>query len=183
MKLFQKILAGVGIVALTTAAGFPYVKAHVDSLPKQLTIEEAGKVYLGAVCPGIKHDNYYNSLRKKYNHEATLRYDVGSDALANAHQRVAQLELRMKLTDEASAKADIQASKALRNPKMIWPDSVKKEVKEMSTYLFTLGGHILNEDHEAVKKLNQTIVNQGTGSKIRQELNLPTVGRGCENIK
>ena len=126
MKLFQKILAGVGIVTLATAAAFPYAKAHVDSLPKQLTVEEAGKVYLGAVCPGIKHDNYYNSLLKKYNHEATLRYDVGSDALADANQRVAQLDLRMKLTKEASAKAEIQASKNLRNPKIIWPDSVKK---------------------------------------------------------
>ena len=129
MKLFQKILAGVGIVTLATAAAFPYAKAYVDSLPKQLTVEEAGKVYLGAVCPGIKHETYYNSLFDKYDHELTLSYDGGSDALANANQRVAQLDLRMKLTREASAKADIQASKTLRNPKMIWPDSVKKKSK------------------------------------------------------
>jgi len=183
MKLLQKTLLSVAGLGLVAAAAFPYAKSYLDSLPKQLTVEEAGKVYLGAVCPAIKHDDYWNALKKKYDHEMSLTYDVGSDALDDANQRVAQLNLRMRLTEEASAKADIQASKTLRNPKIVWPDSVKKEIKEISTYQFAHGGHVLNKEYKAAEKLNQDIVNKKTGSKIRQELNLPTVGRGCEGIK
>jgi len=183
MKLLQKTLLSVAGLGLVAAAAFPYAKSYLDSLPKQLTVEEAGKVYLGALCPGIKHKNYWNALKKKYDHEMSLTYDVGSDALANANQRVAELNLRKRLTEEASAKAGIQASKTLRNPKIVWPDSVKKEIKEMSTYLFAIDGHNLNKEYEAAKKLNQELISKKTGSKIRMELNLPTVGKGCENIK
>jgi hypothetical protein len=182
MKLLQKTLLSVAGLGLVAAAAFPYAKSYLDSLPKQLTVEEAGKVYLGAVCPEIKHKNYWNALSKKYDHEMSLRY-YNDESLADANQRVAQLDLRMKLTEEASAKAAIQGSKALRNPKIIWPDSVKKEIKEMSTYMFASGGYALNKDYKEAEKLNQDIVNKKTGSKIRQELNLPTVGKGCEGIK
>jgi len=182
LKLLQKTLLSVAGLGLVAAAAFPYAKSYLDSLPKQLTVEEAGKVYLGAVCPGIKHDDYWNALDKKYDHEMSLRY-YDDESLADANHRVAELNLRMKLTEESSAKADIQASKALRNPKIIWPDSVKKEIKEMSTYMFAHGGHVLNKEYKAAEKLNQDIVNKKSGSKIRQELNLPTVGRGCEGIK
>ena len=179
MKLFQKALLAFAGVSLTAAAAYPYTKAYLDSLPKRLTTEQAGKVYLGAVCPINKYANYLDSLEKKYNHEASISYFVGSDALANANQRVAQLGLRHKLAIEGYAKAEVQASKVLSNPKIVWPDDVKKDVQDYSTYLFTHGGLGLNGQFKDAKKL----VGSNGSSKIRHLLNLPTVNKGCESIK
>jgi hypothetical protein len=178
MKLFQKALLSVAGLGLVAAAAFPYAKAYLDSQPKHLTVKEAGKIYLKAACPIIKHTNYLNSLQKKYDHEMSITY-YDEESLAHANQRVAELGLRQKLAYEGYAKAEIQFSKILNNPKTIWPDSVKKEVKEYSTYSFMHGGLYLNGDFKEADKLND----KNLSSKIRQELNLPTLGKGCEDIK
>jgi len=174
MKNYQKALAAVAAVGLTTAAAFPYVKGYIDSLPKHLTVEQAGKAYLEAVCPIIKNAKYLDSLQDKYNKELKIYYYPG-DALDRANQRVAQLELRMSLTIDTIAKADIAASKKFNNPKVIWPEAVAKDMKAYSTYLFTNGGLLLDKDFEASDKLD----NKNLPSKIRQGLNLPTINQGC----
>ena len=176
MKTYQKVLAAVAAVGLSTAAAFPYVKAYFDSQPKKLSTEQAGKAFLGAVCPINKNGNYLVSLDKKYKKESNTYYYAGSDALTAANQRVAQLELRMKLANESFAKSQISASKKLNNPKFIWPESVAKEIKLYSTHLFTEGGLLLQENFKESNKLND----KNLPSKIRQELNLPTIGKGCD---
>jgi hypothetical protein len=178
MKLFQKALLSVAGLGLVAAAAFPYAKAYLDSQPKHLTVEEAGKIYLKAVCPANKYKNYLDSLQKKHDHEMSITY-YDEQSLAYANHRVAALELRQKLALEGYAKAEIQLSKTLNNPKTIWPDSVKKEVKEFSTYSFTDGGLLLDENFKDAEKLND----KNLASKIRQELNLPTVNKGCEDVK
>ena len=177
MKLFQKALLAFAGVSLTAAAAFPYAKAYVDSLPKHLTVEEAGKTYLGAICPMNKYVSYIDSLDKKYNHEVSIFY-YNDDELADANQRVAQLVLRKKLAIEGYAKAEVHASKVLNNPKVVWPDDVKKDVKDYSTYLFTHGGLGLNGQFKDAEKLSGS----NGSSKIRHALNLPTVNKGCEGI-
>jgi hypothetical protein len=175
MKLYQKVLTAVAAVGLTTAAAFPYVKGYIDSLPKHLTTEQAGKLYLEAVCPINKNAKYLDSLRTKYNKEMNTQYYIGSAAMDYANQRVAQLELRMKLATETYAKAEIAASKKFNNPKLVWPEVVAKDVKAYSTLLFTDGGLLLNENFEASDKLSD----KNLPSKIRQGLNLSTIGKGC----
>jgi hypothetical protein len=174
MKLFQKALIAAAAVGLTTAAAFPYVKGYVDSLPKHLTVEQAGKAYLEAVCPINKNGKYLNTLKAKYDKETKIYYYPG-DALDRANQRVAQLELRMKLANETYAKAEIAASKKFNNPKVIWPEAVAKDVKAYSTILFTDGGLLLNGNFEESNKLSD----KNLPSKIRQGLNLTTIGKGC----
>jgi len=175
MKLYQKVLTAVAAVGLTTAAAFPYVKGYIDSLPKHLTTEQAGKLYLEAVCPINKNQKYFQSLQDKYNKEMNTQYYIGSVAMDYANQRVAELGLRMDLTTDTIAKAEIAASKKLNNPKVIWPEAVAKDVKAYSTVLFTDGGLLLNKDFKASDKLSD----KNLPSKIRQGLNLPPIGQGC----
>ena len=174
MKLYQKALIAAAAIGLTTAAAFPYVKGYVDSLPKHLSIEQAGKTYLDAVCPINKNGKYLKSLDAKHSKELKIGY-YSATALAYANHRVAQLELRMKLANESYAKSMISASKKLNNPKFVWPDSVAKEVKLYSTHLFTDGGLLLQENYKESNKLND----KNLPSKLRQGLNLPPIGQGC----
>ena len=175
MKLYQKALIAAAAIGLTTAAAFPYVKSYIDSLPKHLTVEQAGKTYLDAVCPINKQGKYMKTLQAKYDKEYNTWHYIGSDAMTRAHIRLGELGAKLKLANESYAKSQISASKKLNNPKLIWPENVAKEVKLYSTYLFTDGGLILQENFKESNKLND----KNLPSKLRQELNLPPIGQGC----
>ena len=177
VKLLQKVLTGAALLGLTTAAVFPHAKSYIDSLPKHLTVEEAGKEYLAAACPINKHGLYLSSLSKKYHKETNTYYYIGSDAMSRATQRIAQLDLRLQLAGKAFAQTHITASKKLNNPKIVWPESVAKEIKEYSTHLFTVGGVLLVEKNLAA---GEKISDKNLPSKIRQNLGLPPIGQGCK---
>ena len=188
MKLFQKILAGVGIVALATAAGFPYVKAHVDSLPKQLTKEQAAERYLKIACPLNKIQDYRTSLSNKLNKEMNMRYDAGSDELALANNRVGELGVRIRIVDRESFKVRERDSKAYRDPKYIWPVEIQDEIKLLSETQFRLAGTISKayEENRPLYKAEKVNVDKDFSdqvkavSNIRLELNLPVAGKGCK---
>ena len=176
MKLYKKVLVGVATIGLSTAAAFPYVKGYLDNLPKHLTTEQAGKAYLDATCPINKYVDYLETLKSKHDHEMSMRYPAGSEALARANQRTAELGLRTRLAFKGYGKSMIQASKVFSNPKVVWPDAVKKDVKAYSVVLFTDGGLVLAEDFKGVA----STINKTLPSKIRHSLSLPPIGQGCK---
>jgi len=177
MKLYQKVLTAVAAVGLTTAAAFPYVKGYIDSLPKHLTTEQAGKAYLEAVCPINKLRDYGSSLVDKYNKEMNTQYYIGSAEMDYANQRVGELSARIKVTERAYAKAEITASKKLNDPKIIWPENVAKQVKAYSTQMFTTGGLTLDGKDDKATILQEK---SNLASEIRQGLNLPPIAQGCK---
>jgi hypothetical protein len=160
-------------IALGLGAVYPHVEAYRKSLPHHLTEQEAGKRYLGVVCPNNKIRAQLIAIEDKIKKETSIRYVVGSDALANANVRVGALSNNRLSLVHRFADAKESTSRKLSDPKFIWPENVKKDIVALSDQYFSeaasLREMLKGEEYKEVK-------NHGEADRIRRRLNLPVRG-------
>ena len=177
MKTYQKILCGIGIAALTTAAVFPYAKSYVDSLPKKLTKEQAGERFLAIVCPSNRLNAQQQELMRKGREESSKRYYSGSAELANARVRIGALSNNIISLESRIGDAQAKAGKELADPKYVWPEDVDENIADLST-VFYEWARASKTNSEAGRPI-QDHKSSDLPSEIRKKLGLPIRGQGC----
>jgi hypothetical protein len=179
MKLFQKALLSVVGLGLVSAAAYPYAKAYLDSLPKHLTVEEAGQVYLHAVCPRNKVATSIHKLEKEIDNAAKIEY-FSSDELSHASVVQGQRFAKYEALHKAYSQGLINESRVFKNPKIVFPDVVKSDVENLANLDFTIGGLALDGRIKEANKLSVQV--DPLVGRIRSNLNLPPINQGCQGI-
>lgn len=186
MNLTQKICAGVGVAALATAALFPYAKSYVDSLPQTLTKEQSAKRFLAIVCPVNKLNRQRLALEAERQKELGTYY-YNSDALDLANKRVGALESRIDTLWDSIYQGRENTAKQLKDPKFIWPENVRNDLNVIADIDFEDVGlwNVLKLQNREMNKAEKeqdakdAEVYLKAASRVRQNLGLPPVGKGC----
>lgn len=185
------LAVGVGIAAVAT----PFIVGYIRSLPKNLSIEEAGKRYLAIVCPSNRTGDSLNRLTdqrnemvRKYNRDAqVLYYDQAS--LDKAAERLRELGKEIEAKDKEEKKAALEygkilvtQSRELADPHYVWPQEVRSNIAEMSKQDFARGGDIIQRVRGTESAPNNALRDQeenetaDNASEIRRKLNLASRG-------
>jgi hypothetical protein len=180
MKLLPKIALGVTLTALTGAAAYPHIDAYRKSLPVNMTKEQAAKRYLQSVCPVNKINDQAIETQKKFDEELKVTY-YDPAALARANNRVGALNNNLISLAHRKSDALVVQSKALSDPKFIWPQEIRKDISFMAADAFANAANMKQAiKGEEIQADPKNVTETGnTASRIRMFLNLPVRGEGC----
>lgn len=160
------------VLSVAMMAALPVVSATA-ALDGEMTDEQAGPVYLNAVCPSIRASDRFD--RVVWRGRKTITW-------AELDRRLPEI----KRVSRAYGRASQKSSRRLFNPPAPWPADVDALVTKLadadarfSAWLMSMGeattGREWNRYWVRAKK-----VRYGTwGSQIRARLGLPPAGEGC----
>lgn len=165
-----------GGLLLVSAAIYPYLQSYLSSLPKRLTIAEAGDTYLRSVCPINKIGRQQEEIIQKLRVEGSKLYYVGSQEMSNANVRIGALRNNLLSLEKRKSTATQLASKYLSNPKIIWPPEVAKNIEEYADILYEEAS-ISSETADRGFATDKTVDDKNLPSTIRRKLKLPIRGQ------
>ena len=133
--------------------------------PVELTVEEAGAIYLEQACNVTKIEQKYQDVRER-NDSYT-----GSDVAPSA---------KTKKAAQKAADANEAMALALANPNAIWPQGIRKDIKNVAAWEYEIAAHYLDvveADSWADVGPYPSLKNGDAPATIRLALSLPPPGQ------
>ena len=138
--------------------------------PTELTIEEAGALYLSAVCPANDAGDKYSKMYDRFE-----LYASNSDTPNPKTQKAAQ----------AAADAKVRQAQILSDPEAGWPSSLRKDLDAIATQNYEFAAWYSSIADAKTWSDVESVPGSGKGSKaassVRLKLGLPPRGEGCPN--
>ena len=133
--------------------------------PVELTVEEAGAIYLEQACNVTKIERKYQDVRER--NDAYTGSDVAPSA-------------KTKKAAQKAADANEAMALALADPNVIWPQGIRKDIKNVAAWEYEIAAHYLDvveADSWADVGPYPSLKNGDAPATIRLALSLPPPGQ------